>query len=350
MFRATAHRILGGLAVALVVIACAAPGASVPPSPMPTQTSGASDAPPTTPPTQAPASAEPSLPPPSPTAKPAETQAPGSWPAVPAAPTPDATGTLLLMHVRWSDTGGPAPFLVVLADGRVVTRHEDENGSTSLLKRQLSTAGITFVRAALTDVGLFDQDRTRKLIKPLNCCGAGDQLRVRLGDATVSVGRVLAYKENYAPDPAWDRFDALVDNLVDIEAWLPAEAWADTAWSPYLARRFCLELTTDTYSSVHLRADELAWPAGVRPFASFGVEGASSDSRVGSISSTDAYALAASIVERASAAGIVNEGSYVVPLELGGKLTFQAIRAGGIDWGISLSPRWPQWPDCSGIG
>lgn len=330
------------VAVLVVVVGCAGPtvstSSSSPPSTVPGPSAVVTPIPPTIRPTAAPPSNPASEPPASSST---------AWPSVPEAPVADADGTLLLMHVRWNDTGGAAPMLAILADGRVVLRRETADGSgRALSRRSLSPSGLELVRAALVDVGLFDRDRTRQLIKPLHCCGAGDQLRVRLGDETVRVGRVLAFPENYEPSAAWDRFDALVEDLLDIDGWLLTDAWADE-WAPYHAPQFCLEVGEDSPGGPGLAVDAVTWPAGVRPFASFGQEGWSSDTRVGTIDAWSAYALAASITEQANAAVIANDGWYRVPLEDGGALRFPTIHDGATDWRVSLDPLMPRWQECT---
>jgi hypothetical protein len=348
MQRVAMHRAGGAAMLTAVLLACAGP--AVGPTASPSSNPSANAAPSASPantnalPTLRPTAAPPSSPPTEPPASPSE-----AWPSVPSAPLVDPSGTLLLMHVAWSDTGGPTALLVVLADGRVVAPRQTADGGGALLQRSLTQAGLERVRAQLVGVGLFDHDRTRQLVKPLNCCGAGDQLRVRLGDETVRVGRLLAPSENYTPSAAWDRFDALVEVLTDVDTWLPDDAWADAEWSPYHAPRFCLALTKGSPGGPGLDADAVTWPDGIRPFASFGEEGWSSDMRVGIVDASTAYDLAGAIVEPANAASIPNDGWYRVPLELGGRFEFPTIYSGAADWMVSLAPLLPRWMECTGM-
>jgi hypothetical protein len=241
-------------------------------------------------------------------------------------------------------------LLTILADGRVVVERWAEGGAGfALLKRQLSQSGLATVRDALVDVDLFDRDRTRELIKPLNCCGAGDELRVRLGDDTVAVRRLLAGRENYAPDERWDRFDRLVKWMRDPDTWLDDDAWADGGWVAYHAGTFCLALHRVGGDRRSIEEESLTWPAGVRPFASFGVpawEG--SDLRTGLIDAADAYAFASSIAVSANAAGIPLGGRYPVRFEDGGtKLWSPAVSTARGAWVFGLEALPPRSELCA---
>jgi hypothetical protein len=180
-------------------------------------------------------------------------------------------------------------------------------------------------------VGLFGKTQARPLLRPLNCCGAGDRVEVTSGGQTVAVTRVLAPPDSYAPSAAWDRFDRLVAELTAPDDWISVDGWASGSWQPYRAASFCLTLERGQDPSPQpLQASALTWPTGVEPFASFGVpsfEGA--DSRTGSIPATAAYDLAASLVNAARAAGVPNDGWYVTPLQDGGSLTSPGMAAGG---------------------
>ncbi len=318
----------------------------------------------TTGPTVAPATPSPSpsiRPSPSPLATltpappvPSPTAASTTWPPIGPVPEPDAIVSLLVAHVTWGDTGPTMQRLIILADGRVVMfrREFGDEGDTALLQRRLTTSGLAFVRDALVEVGLFDRDRTRELLEPLNCCGAGDQLRVRLGDTTVRVGRLLAPADAYAPSAPWDRFDALVEALRDVDGWIPADHWAAETWTAYHAASYCVTLTHDTWGERILDAATLTWPPGIAPLDAFGEpawEGAST--RVGIIDSPTAYALAGSIIEAANAAGIPRTDYYPIPLTDGGtRFVSPRISEDGVEWHAWLEPLPPRWQRCDPAG
>lgn len=316
--------------IAAALVGCAGPGATSSPSfPPPAEVS------------PTPAVTPRSTPTPSPSPSPMPT-----WAVVSEWPEADAPGTLLLMHVSWGDEGGHQPLLVVLADGRVVVKQwTPSDQGVLLMKRRLTPAGIEQVRTRLTEVGLFDRDRKRQMIRSWPAGGAGDQLRVRLGTTTVAVSRNLAPPEYYAPSAAWDRFDALVEALRAPEGWLPADAWADVTWSPYHASVFCLRLEQFGYGpDTGLDAADLDTSGDMLPFAAFGTPGINEGTRFGPVDASAAYRLAASIAELANAKGIPSNGWEQTPLDQGGgRFGFGTVFDGGLKWLVLLDALMPAW-------
>jgi hypothetical protein len=158
-----------------------------------------------------------------------------------------------------------------------------------------------------------------------NCCGGGRQVSVKLGDKTVNVGAASVPSGSYAASKAWDRFDKLAKGLSSADTWIPTTGWADEAWAAFHAPSYCLLLvryyqpeTTPVHGAM------LAWPAGVRPFATFGESsrpGQDPDDRIGTITPAAAYQLAASIADAAEAAGVPSSDLYTTPLSEGGRMT-----------------------------
>ena len=129
---------------------------------------------------------------------------------------------------------------------------------------------------------------------------------------------------SYAASTAWDRFEALVKALVKPDAWIRSTGWTDPAWKRFHASTFCMILVRDYQPEpAPLHGSELAWPAGVRPFASYGKSanpGAQPDNRLGTMPAAAAYELAASIATRSTDASVPPDDRYVVPLSEGGWL------------------------------
>ena len=320
-------RLLGTLWVAIVlasVAGCVELGAASPSSqtPMPPEASSTALATPEA--TASAWSGTPAAPPPTPTptASPSRPVA-SAWPAVGKPPAADPTAGVYLSYSMWGDIGGAFEKLVVLDDGRVVVLEYDEPHGR-LLTRRLTESGLAFVRSQVEEVGLFDQSQTRKVVHSPGCCGGGNGVTIVSGGKSVQVGEATLPGGSYAASAAWDRFEALVQHLAKPDAWIPSTDWLDAAWTRFHAANYCL-LLTRAYDPepTPLYATDLAWPAGIRPFATFGrpaVPGSSSDNRLGTITAAAAYRLAASIAGRAAEAGVSPDGHYVIPLSEGGWL------------------------------
>ncbi|HEX7950485.1 MAG TPA: hypothetical protein VF494_09065 [Candidatus Limnocylindrales bacterium] len=252
------------------------------------------------------------------------------WPTDARAPAPNADGPVWLQHIRWGDTGGPVELLAIRQDGRVVADRSEE---PHVGLRQLSPAGLSLLRAQIAAIGLFDRTQTRKLTKPLNCCGAGDQVRVTTASRTVTVGRVFALGDFYLPSDAWDRFDALVDAMLDVDEWIPATSWAGPTWEPYHPASYCATVSLEGASgTAQIDGRAIDWD-GILPFASFGKPGwtGATTERAGVIEVARAYALANAIGRAANAAGIPYEGGYG-----GASLSVGGISAPGVTGTLSL--------------
>jgi hypothetical protein len=225
----------------------------------------------------------------------------------------------------FDDIYGLVDSLVISSDGRVVIENTVWRPGP-FVTRRLNESGLAFVRAELAVVGLFDKSQDRKIVHDRDCCGGvrGDQVTVVSGGKTVEVGEVALKAGSYADSAEWDRFEALVKHLAAPDSWIPASGWADAAWRPFHAPTFCMILRRDVVPySVLLHTADLAWPPGVRPFASYGVSavpGQDPDDRLGIITAAEAYALAASISQRATAASVSPDDFDLVPLSDGGWL------------------------------
>lgn len=298
------------LLIAVIAGGCAGPATS-PPVSSPTVTPTAAPTPVTTP---------------GPAVSPTPEATASGWPNVGPPPAAEPAGRVYLAHVVWPDTGEKLQRLMVLDDGRVIVSRYDEPG-TRLVQRRLSETGLQFIRSAIADVGLFDKSQSRSLLKPLGCCGAGDEVDVTVQGATIKVSRLLAMPGFYAASAAWDRFDALVSSFTDLDAWIPSGGWSTAEWIAYHAPEFCLSVDVTSLPETGIDVADIDWPAGVLPLASFGEPFPNTTSqRAGRIGSGAAYALAASIVAAATGAGIPNEGWYTVGLEAGGELHTPALR------------------------
>ena len=283
------------LALALLIAGCGVPAGSTAPTVVPSPS----------------ASALPSLGP-SPSTNP-------TWPPIGPAPSASQAGSVYLSLRQWADTGGTLQVLAILEDGRAIATRFDPPG-TRITVRSLTADGVALVRRAVGGVGLFDRSQRRAILKPMDCCGAGVQADITTAGKTVSVSELAAPPDTYAPSAAWDRFDALVSRLMDLEGWLPAGAWGTADWQPFHAASYCLAIGIEPeYPGTSFDVADVTWPTGIQPFERFGKqawEGA--ESRVGPISADLAYQLAAAIAAASASAGLANDGWLSVPLEQGG--------------------------------
>jgi hypothetical protein len=265
-----------------------------------------------------------------------------------------------LTLVTWGDLGGSDQRLTILADGAVVIRHwwndSDDTydpGDYYVAKvRRLNNTGLAFVRAQVAKVGLFNESQTRKIVHMPGCCGGGDAISYVSNGRTVTVQRAGLPAGSYAPSAAWNRFDALVANLREPDRWVPASSWDDAAWAPFHASSYCLAIVRDAApsDSPRLQATDIVWPGGIRPFASFGESSfVSTTNRVGSVTAESAYALAASVAQRATEAGVAPDPPLGNTLAGGGQFTSpwidDAVEGGSLMF--TLEPRMPGASACS---
>ena len=324
-------RLLGASLLSILIGACATPAASTAPS------EGPSPSPSPFVPSPSPTSLPTTLPSPAPSPTPAAS-AMALWPTDAVAPAPNADGAVWLQHIRWGDTGGAYEMLAVLADGWVVRARFDDPGPRLVL-RQLTATGLQRIRDQVAAVGLFDQSQSRKLTKPLDCCGAGDQVRVTTTGGTVSVGRMLAPSDFYVPSAAWDRFDALVDAMVEPDSWVPSTGWAGTGWQPYHAASYCVTVSLEGATQpASLDGLAIDW-AGILPFGSFGKPAyeESTTDRAGVVDAGTIYRLVNGIGKAANADRVPPAGAYDITFDAGGaQLGLGGITAPGIEGPISL--------------
>jgi hypothetical protein len=190
-------------------------------------------------------------------------------------PVPAGRPSDLVVRLEGSgDTCCPVPWVVVTADGRFVTRSDDQQ----LWERRLTPAGVQLVRDELIATGLFERDQRFPLeLRP----GAnapqrgvgGLQFKVWRDTRTVEVQTAVEQGADeilFNPSPARTRLDRLSKQLTNPETWLPGDAWADSTPKAYEARAFALLLRTEVAQSNETpKIDGLTatWPFSVGPLA-----------------------------------------------------------------------------------
>ena len=181
---------------------------------------------------------------------------------------------LVVRHERASDTCCPAAWAVLTADGRYITRTDDNQ----LHERRLTPAGVQVVRDEIAGTGFFERDQVFPLERLPNANPPGHGLgglffRVWRDTRIVEVHTVVDQGPEevyYQPSAARTRLDRLSKQLIKPETWLPAAAWADAVERPYEPAAFALLLGREPggYNATPT-IDELSatWPFSVGPLA-----------------------------------------------------------------------------------
>lgn len=146
----------------------------------------------------------------------------------------------LVVAIRHSFYSATWTATSLVADGRLTS--PAEGGYEA---RLLSPSGVERVRTEVLATGLFTTSADVPLVPLPNAVGAcladglGNYSLVRIDVATDSGPVIVSWqqthlpRECYEPSPARDRLEALLDRLVNLERWLPADAWVDPVPRPY---------------------------------------------------------------------------------------------------------------------
>ncbi len=181
---------------------------------------------------------------------------------------------LVVRHEGVGDVCCPVPWAVLTADGRFVTRADDNQ----LRERRLTLAGVQRVRDEIAATGLFVRDQVFALEPRPDATppahGIGNlTFKVWRDTRTVEVHIAPdqgAEEPFFVPSAARKRLDRLSKQLVRPETWLPSDAWADATQRQYEPAAFALLLGREpgTYNATP-KIDELSatWPFSVGPLA-----------------------------------------------------------------------------------
>ncbi|MET1232893.1 MAG: hypothetical protein ABWY52_08605 [Candidatus Limnocylindrales bacterium] len=196
----------------------------------------------------------------------------------PTAPVPSpgsgAPFGLVIRAISCNDVCGPQPGTTVLSDGRVIWRSEGPTGGI-MVERQLTPAGLELIRQAIDATGLLEASGSYSpTVRPgKDPPGHGitsHAFKVARDDGLVVVnsddpGAFEA--DNQVLGDVWDipqETYALADlatKLSDVEAWLPADAWADPQ-RPHQADAYLLIVTAERAGDLPPFADidVVRWP------------------------------------------------------------------------------------------
>lgn len=262
-FRVTAfRRSLAIFATALICIGCSAPTAQ--------ETHAQSDAAATT------ASAEPTL-----------TAEPSAAPVATLSPTPEPSATLMpTLVLRVEERGGLMgpdahsarfPAFTMLGDGRIFVpgaQIEISPGPAlpSAQVRQLTEAGIMAVLNAVAATGRFAASAEWMGAQNYVADASDTVFTLNAEDRTVTITvyALNAYPPGDEPPdfPAAElavhqALNQLVEQLTTLDSWLPAGAWAQPEWQPYVPdaiRLFARNADADPPDDGGITNQEMPWP------------------------------------------------------------------------------------------
>lgn len=179
------------------------------------------------------------------------------------------------------------PSFALFGDGRVVmmgmqTLEFPGPALPALIERKLTEDGIQAILEAVEASGQFGSSRDLRGAANMVADAADTRFTVNAGgrEVTVSVyGLGLLMPGMEVPDmpageaEAHEALSALNDQLLMIDTWLPADAWATEGWHPYEPTAFRLYVRDVTNEPVDgdLPEHVMDWPTDDDP-AGFGVE------------------------------------------------------------------------------
>ena len=178
------------------------------------------------------------------------------------------------------------PSAVILGDGRVITM-----GAQTLIYpgpalpplqvRRLTEDGLQAVLAEIVDTNLFANDVELRGAQNFVADAPDTVFTLHAGDREVTVTvYALGFLDSNAQMPGMTQAEIqahqvlqrMNDRLTQLDAWLPASAWADAAWQafePDALRLYVRDATADPPEAGGIPQQARAWPLPGDP-AAFG--------------------------------------------------------------------------------
>lgn len=178
------------------------------------------------------------------------------------------------------------PSVAILGDGRVITM-----GAQTLIfpgpalpplqVRRLTEDGLQVVLAEIIATNLFANDVELRGAQGFVADAPDTVFTLHAGDREVTVVvYALGFLDPNAQAPGMTQAEIAAhqvlqrmnDRLTQLDAWLPASAWADAAWQPYEPEAFRLyvrDATADPPEAGGIPQETRAWPLPGDP-AAFG--------------------------------------------------------------------------------
>jgi len=229
----------------------------------------------------------------------------------PGGNVPHPTGSEVVVRIEW--TGGFVPYeylftslprFTLLGDGRVLVEGPQIElypgpALPNIQVRRVTEEGVQSILFRIAETELFDQDRSYTGAAQFVADANTTVFTVTADDRTVVVD---VYALGIAtPDSVPAGFPAeelaahqallqLEADLMNLDAWLPADDWADTAWQSYQAEALLLlvaDVTELPPVDPGFSSDPLPWP-GTTPPTALGDPSDVHDFRCGVVSGAEA--------------------------------------------------------------
>ena len=227
---------------------------------------------------------------------------------------PHPAGSELVVRVEW--TGGFVPYeylftslprFTLLGDGRVFVdgpQIEIYPGPAlpNVQVRRLTEEGIQSILFRIAESGLFDEGHSWNAATQFIADANSTVFTVRADNREVVVDVYalgLLAEPNVAPPgipadelEAHDRLTALENDLLNLDAWIPADDWTDATWQSYepdALRLLVANIDAQPPNPDGLDSEPIPWPGATDP-DQFGTASTIQDFRCGVVSGEEGAA------------------------------------------------------------
>jgi hypothetical protein len=203
---------------------------------------------------------------------------------------PHPAGSEVVVRIAW--TGGFVPYeftftslprFTLLGDGRVLVEGPQiaiypGPALPNVQVRRLTEEGIQSVLFRLSETGLFDESHSFTAATPFIADANSTVFTVRANNREVVVD---VYALGLLTDPgaapggipteeleAHEVLTALESDLMNLDAWIPADDWADPAWQSYepeALRLLVANIDDRPPDAEGLDSEPVAWPGTTGP-------------------------------------------------------------------------------------
>lgn len=231
------------------------------------------------------------------------------------ASVPHPAGSELVVRIAW--TGGFVPYeylftslprFTLLGDGRVLVEGPQIEiypgpALPNIQVRRLTEEGIQSILFRIAETGLFNESHSWTAATQFIADANSTVFTVRADNREVAVDVYalgLLAEPNGAPPPgipaeeleAHDRLTALETALLDLDAWIPADDWADATWQSYepdALRLVVANIDAQPPDPDGLDSEPIQWPGTTAP-EQFGTASTIQDFRCGVVSGEEGAA------------------------------------------------------------
>jgi len=236
---------------------------------------------------------------------------------------PHPAGSEMVVRIEW--TGGFVPYeflftslprFTLLGDGRVFVEGPQIEiypgpALPNVQVRRLTEEGVQSVLFRMAETGLFDASHSWNAATQFIADAPSTVFTVRADNREVVVDIYalgLLTDPNMAPTgigaeelEAHDRLATLESELLNLDAWIPADDWADAAWQSYQpeALRLLVANIDDQPPGSDLDIEPVPWPRTTDP-DQFGTASSVADFRCGVVSGEEGAAWYAALSQASS--------------------------------------------------